>query len=116
MRNGGGSKQFIITKESFTDHINIKILKYGWRDTLLIIPLSKNSSYEKLINSIDSLFNGQLIITGKFKQPTLPTGTWSYFYLYTDDNQKCELTNSELRLKLLSLETYVEQEIRKNTK
>jgi hypothetical protein len=52
--------------------------------------------------------HGRVIITGDFHQSTLPTGTWAFLYMVRD-GQRFEVTNTDLRNRLMGFETLVQQ-------
>lgn len=61
----------------------------------------------KMSGLITAVLEKKLSIQGSFKQPTLPTGTWAYWYVIDEKEAKIEITNENVRDSLMTLEGLV---------
>lgn len=105
-RAGASTKAFYATTNPGHEII-LNITKYDFKDTNYTVTTVVEDSGQ-LSDLITNVINRSVSITGDFKQPSLPTGTWAYLYAVSNDNKRTEITNIEIRDRLLSLETLVE--------
>jgi hypothetical protein len=110
VREGGGQIEFNIYPIDNSDNINAVVTKYNSRDTTIQIIIDINNDNAIVFSSLNKAMNNQIQINGDFQQPTLPSGTWSYIYLVTD-NKETEVTNTELRNSLLKFEQLIKDKI-----
>jgi hypothetical protein len=113
-RLGGGNKEFFISSSDFQNLIQINFTKYNFKDTTFVVLLNTADIEINIFSTIKQLFNNKINIDGEFKQPTLPTGTWAYFYMIDKNSSRKEITNIELRDLLLLIENAVEKKLKKN--
>jgi hypothetical protein len=106
VREGGGTKTFTVTQSSNTNTVAISVSKYEFRDTLVEFHSSSESSNGDAFLALDDALHGRVSISGDFKQPTAPTGTWAFLYV-VHDSQMVEITNTDLRNRLLPFEMIV---------
>ncbi len=111
-RDGGGNKEFYISRSDFKKSFVVNFTRYNFKDTSFTINISGIELSSDLVNVLISLFNGRLNIDGNFKQPELPTGTWVHFYLIEKKSIRHEILNKKLRDTLLKLESIVENKIK----
>ncbi len=105
-RDGGGNKSFYITNTS-DNEIIMNVTRYNFRDT----NYTKSVFIEdegRLSNLISKVIKNKINLKGDYKQPDLLTGTWSYFYVVDDENNKTEITNTSIRDSLMVLEVLLE--------
>ena len=78
----------------------------NFRDTTITMTLSRDSTNSLAFDVLTQTLKGQNQLTGDFKQPTIPTGTWAYLYMINGDI-KTEITNTQLRNTLMDFERMV---------
>jgi hypothetical protein len=110
-RDGGGHIEFKIYQTSNPEKLKVVVNKYNFRDTTIQFEISKDSALSKAVTAFQNALNNNVSITGDFKQPTLPTGTWSYMYLGNNSIEN-EITNSNLRNSLEPLENQIRDNIK----
>jgi hypothetical protein len=109
VREGGGQIDFIISPSDNLFELSVLVTKYNYLDTSIqlkldILDLGQAYSY------YNQVLNSQIQINGDFKQPTTKTGTWIYVYA-VDGDKEIEVTNTDLRSILLTLEQKVRDKI-----
>ena len=107
VRQGGGDKMFTIEPVQPPDIISIAVSRYQFRDTLVQFHCSRDGSTSDLFDALFQTLNGGIEIKGDFRQPTVPTGTWAFLYVVRNGEQ-LEITNTDLRNRLLPFERLVE--------
>jgi hypothetical protein len=111
-RDGGGNKEFYISRSDFKKSFVVNVTRYNFKDTTFTFNISGIELSGDLVNVLISLFNGRLNINGDFKQSKLPTGTWAHFYLVDKNSLRHEILNKKLRDTLFRLESIVENKIK----
>ena len=106
IRQGGGEKAFDVFPTTTTDIFQIIINHLNFRDTTITMTLSRDSTNSLAFDVLAQTLTGQNQLTGDFKQPTIPTGTWAYLYMIKGDI-KTEITNTQLRNTLMDFERMV---------
>lgn len=106
VRKGGGDKVFTVQQTHSHDSMLITVSEYEFRDTLVQFASMRDASTADAFDALDSALHGKIEITGDFRQSTLPTGTWAYFYMVQDSAQY-EVTNATLRSRLFPFEKAV---------
>lgn len=106
VREGAGERTFTVTQASAVDTVEISVSKYNFRDTLVQFPSCSDQSNADVFHALDDALHGRVPIAGDFQQSTLPTGTWAFLYV-VHDSQRVEITNTDLRNRLLPFETIV---------
>jgi hypothetical protein len=106
VRNGGGDKAFDVFPTTTPDTFRIIINHLNFRDTTITMTLSRDSTNSLAFDVLTQTLTGQNKLTGDFKQPTIPTGTWAYLYMIKGDI-KTEITNTQLRNTLMDFERMV---------
>ena len=109
-REGGGAKTFTVNQTGRADSVVIHVSFYNYRDTVVEFSSCSADSDADSFKALDDALHGRVAIPGDFKQSTLPTGTWAYLYVVRD-TQRTEITNTDLRNRLLPFETIVEKYI-----
>jgi hypothetical protein len=107
IREGGGAKTFTVTQTSNVDSANIYVSYYNNNDTIVQFSSCSADTNADSFQALDDALRGRIPIPGDFKQSTLPTGTWAFLYV-VKDTQRNEITNTELRNRLLLFERIVE--------
>ena len=110
-REGGGAKTFTVTQTTKIDSVIINVSYYNYNDTVVQFASCSADSDVDSFTALDDALHGRLAITGDFKQSTLPTGTWAFLYVGSD-TQRTEITNTDLRNRLLPFEKIVENYLR----
>ena len=105
-RAGGGEKAFYTTT-NIGHEIIMNVTRYSYKDTNYTISVFVEDAGE-LSNLITDIINNKLTLTGDFKQPEAPTGTWASLYVVSNDNSLKAITNTAIREKLMKLESLVE--------
>jgi hypothetical protein len=106
IRQGAGGKVFTISPADSPDAVTIIVTQYWYRDTLVQFRSRRDVISSSSFSAFFQALNGEVQITGDFRQSTLPTGTWAFFYMIRNGEQ-LEITNTELRNQLLPFETIV---------
>lgn len=109
-RVGGGSKFFTIKPTLSPDSFEFNLTYYHFKDTSALFFIKTDTSTQQIFETLRKTLTFQNQITGDFKQPTAPTGTWSYLYM-VNDTVKTEITNIDLRNQLLGLENILEKQL-----
>lgn len=109
-RRGGGQKIFSVHPTTSPDSFEFRVSKFDFSDTSFLFYVLLDSTNSSIFNNLEKALNNQSQFNGNFKQPSLPTGTWSYFYLIKD-SIKTEITNPLLREQLSDFENMVEERI-----
>jgi hypothetical protein len=112
-RQGGGNKEFYISRSEFNKSLIINITRYNFKDTTFSININGKELGDGFTNTLKSLFEGRININGEFKQSKLPTGTWAHFYLIDKNSVKHEILNKKLRDTLFKLESVLENKIKR---
>ena len=108
VRQGGGDKSFTVQSMPTGGLVEICASRYQFRDTLVQFQCGPDPSSRDAFSALNDALHGRVIITGDFHQSSLPTGTWAFLYLIRD-GERYEITNTELRNKLLGFETLVQE-------
>jgi hypothetical protein len=108
VREGAGTMTFTVTQSPKVNVVAISVTKYNFRDTLVDFPSSSDNTNADAYLALEDALHDRVSISGDFKQPTAPTGTWAFLYVVRD-SQTVEITNSDLRNRLLPLETIVQK-------
>jgi hypothetical protein len=111
-RDGGGNKEFYISKSDFKKSIVVNITRYNFKDTVIAIDINKKELESDFVNTLTSLFNGRVNIQGDYKQSKLPTGTWAHFFMVDKNSKKYEILNRKLRDELFKLERVIDSKIK----
>ncbi len=110
VREGGGQIEFTLYSTGNHDKFNAVVTKSGAHDTNIQLTIDINNNNRSALSLLDQAMNYQVQINGDFKQSTLLAGTWAFIYL-TTDKIETEVTNTELRNSLLSLEQLIRDKI-----
>lgn len=110
VRNGGGQIDFSVYPEN-NNKLKVVVQKYNFRDTSIQIILNKNTGNASIFVMFNKAINNQIQLNGDSKQPTLPTGTWTYIYLVSN-SKETEVTNIELLDTLGKFEQLVRSNIK----
>jgi hypothetical protein len=105
-RDGGGHISFTLSPTEPGNSFTVKVDRLNFRDTTITITLTGDDLSRDALAALSETFLGKNTITGDFAQPTLPTGTWARWYAIQGDAET-EITDRELRDKLLDLENIV---------
>jgi hypothetical protein len=106
VRTGGGQIDFTIYPTVNSDTLNVMVSEYEYQDTAVLVIITKNNANSSLFSTLHDAMNNKTKINGNFKQSVLPTGTWAYIYFVSDSGQT-EVTNTDLRNKLLEFEKII---------
>ena len=81
---GGGDIEFII--ENNPDSISVSIIRFQFQpyENTLIISKTEIDSPDLVI--IDAIFKGTIDIGGVIYQNNSPVGTWTFLYIFYDNN------------------------------
>jgi serine/threonine protein phosphatase PrpC len=109
-RQGGGQIDFNIYLTGDTNTLAVKVLKYNFNDTTTKFVLSNNIENYDVFSAFYKAINNQIEIKGDFHQSTDTVGTWAYIYFVVNEKET-EVTNTELRNKLLYFEQLVRDKI-----
>lgn len=112
-RDGGGNKEFFISKSDFKEFVDVNITRYNFKDTSFTIKFSRKELGDDLVKTLSLLLDGRLKISGNYKQSALPTGTWAHFYVVEKNSVKHEILNIKLRDMLFKLENLVGNKLKK---
>lgn len=110
VRNGGGQIDFTLYPTVSSDTLEIMVSEYEYQDTAVMVIIARNVDNSSLFSTLHDAMNNKTKINGNFSQSTLPSGTWSYIYFISNDGE-FEVTNTDLRDKLLEFEKIVEDEM-----
>ena len=106
-REGGSNIVFSAFATSSSDTFRINVTKYSYRDTSIQRVISRNSSNAGMLDTLTQALNGQIQLSGSFKQDTsMFVGTWASMYML-NTSIRTEVTNVTLRSSLLQLESIV---------
>ena len=108
VRQGGGDKSFTVKSMPTVGRVEISVSRYQFRDTLVQFQCGPDPSSTDAFNALNNALYGGIVITGDFHQSSLPTGTWAFLYMVRD-GERHEITNTELRNKLLGFEALVQR-------
>jgi len=109
-RMGGGQIDFKIYQTGNKDKLKVIVNKFNFRDTTIQMLLDSNTENMSAFLTFNKSINNQVPLNGKIKQTTLMTGTWVHIY-FVAKNKEIEVTNLELRDKLLIFEKLVKEKI-----
>jgi hypothetical protein len=109
-RDGGGNISFTLSPTDVEDSFEVKVDKLNFRDTTITVILTRDDSNRAALDALSETLRGKNRITGDFRQPTLPTGTWARWTAIQGDAET-EITSRELRDRLLPLENIVENRL-----
>ena len=105
-REGGGNLIFTASTSS-RDTFQITVTKNAYRDTSIQRTIARNTNNSGIFDMLIETLNGNIQVTGSFKQDTAAiAGTWAYIYM-VNDSSKSAVTNVTLRNTLLRLEPIV---------
>ncbi len=107
VRQGGGDKVFTINPTESAEVVLISVTRYQFRDVSVQFRCVRDITNRELFDVFNALLRNGFPLTGDFRQSTLPTGTWSFLYMVGGTDQ-VEITNTELRNRLLPFETIVD--------
>ena len=110
VRQGGGDKVFTVRQAPYTDAVSIFITRIQFRDTLFQFLSNRNQVNDVAFASLDDALHRRIPIEGDLRQPTEPTGTWARLYMVWA-GQRFEITNTDLRARLLGFEALVEDRL-----
>ena len=110
VRKGGGEIDFSMYPNESFYQINTLVSKFNFRDTTIQTTIFLDDGNMLLFSELKQAMNDQLQINGDFKQSSLDTGTWAYIYM-VHDSKETEVTNTDLRNMLLTLEKIVREKI-----
>ena len=110
-RTGGGQKDFNLYATNDSNKLMAIISKYNFRDTTIQIIIDKSAENATFFSDFNKALNNIMPLNGDFTQSTLPTGTWSYIYFVSNNNQT-EVSNIDLRNSLLHFEQIVEGKVK----
>ena len=83
IRNGG-DKSFTVQPLFSFRLVDICVMRYQFRDTLVFFQCNSDESSASAFSSLDDAVHGRVTIMGDFHQSTLPTGTWAFLYMVRD--------------------------------
>ena len=110
-RTGAGNIEFNVFPTKNPDQLSVVINKYSFKDTTIKMTLDYSADYSLAFSSFKEAMQDQVVLTGDYKQPTGMTGTWTYVYL-VKNNLKTEVTNTDLRINLVSFEQMVKTKLK----
>jgi len=110
-RAGGGQKDFDLYATNDSNKLKVIVSKYNFRDTTIQIILDRSSDNAIYFSDFNKALDNKIQLDGDFTQSTLLTGTWSYIYFVSNNNQT-EVKNVDLRNSLLYFEQIVESKIK----
>jgi hypothetical protein len=106
VRTGGGQIDFTLYPTDNSDTLEVMVSEYDYKDTTVLLIIANTIDYSSLFTTLHDAMNNKTQINGNFKQSSLPTGTWAYIYFVSKDGET-EVTNTDLRNKLLEFEKIV---------
>ncbi|MGA9121161.1 MAG: hypothetical protein WB699_17480 [Bacteroidota bacterium] len=108
VRNGGGDKIFTVEPSTKSNSVDIAVSRYAFRDTSMQFQCGCGFELADAFAALNAALKGQCSIAGSYHQSTLPTGTWARLILVRN-REEIEITNVELRNRLMPFEKAVEQ-------
>ncbi len=105
-RGGAGDLAFTVTPTIVPGTFQVSVTHREFRDTSIVISIMSNTAIAASVDALTRALGGEYQIKGDFKQSSLPTGTWVRVYLVRSSG-KDEVTNVDLRNRLLSFEEIV---------
>jgi hypothetical protein len=114
-REGGGDLGFVVLPAMIADRqageVFTAIVSHrNFKDTTIVIAISRDEVGGASSDAFMSSLLGLRLITGDFKQSSLPTGTWVKVYLMNGEFKQ-EVTNVDLRELLLKFEDCVRKKV-----
>jgi hypothetical protein len=106
VRQGGGEIDFNLFPTDEEGKITAEVNKYMFRDTTIQLSLESDNSNAALFTTLSNAMKNKEELSGDFKQSTGLGGTWAYLY-FVSGEKETEVTNTDLRNKLLEFETLV---------
>lgn len=106
-RDGGGNKAFYVTADDVQKLLSFDVVKYNFRDTSYTFEQSPDEK-DDVCGLITSILSGRLSVAGAHRTATKPTGTWAHLYVVTQTGSLVEITDTNLRERLMILEKLVE--------
>ena len=110
VRQGGGDKVFTVNQQPFVGGVSIIVTRIHFRDTVVQFVSAPDQANAVTFSSFDDALHAKIPIEGNFSQPTSDAGSWAYLYMVRA-GQRFEITNSELRNRLLGFEALVENKL-----
>ncbi len=105
-RSGGGDLAFDLRLAPGGDVGHVDVTRQDFRATSVSFDLVKDAASAAAFASLADALAGRVPLTGSFQQSPLPSGTWARVYL-ARDGARVEVTNTELRARLLAFEGLV---------
>ncbi len=109
-RTGAGDLAFNVIPLSPMDSFHVQVTHLEFRDTTVILTLVRSEANALALDALSGALSGTMTITGDFQQSRLPAGTWVKVYM-SKGQGKFEVTNVDLRNKLLPFEQLVRYQL-----